>query len=58
MPRSDTPKSVKCSFCGKTQENVKRLVAALIVFLIPSMLDFIFTSLVTIESDFSSCWIN
>ena len=38
--------------------NVKRLVAALIVFLIPSMLDFIFTSLVTIESDFSSCWIN
>ena len=27
MPRSDIPKSVKCSFCGKTQENVKRLVA-------------------------------
>ena len=27
MPRSDTPKSVKCSFCGKAQENVKRLVA-------------------------------
>ena len=27
MPRSDMPKSVKCSFCGKTQENVKRLVA-------------------------------
>ena len=27
MPRSDMPKSVKCSFCGKAQENVKRLVA-------------------------------
>ena len=27
MPRSDMPKNVKCSFCGKTQENVKRLVA-------------------------------
>ena len=27
MPRSDIPKSVKCSFCGKAQENVKRLVA-------------------------------
>ena len=27
MPRNDMPKSVKCSFCGKAQENVKRLVA-------------------------------
>ena len=27
MPRSDMPRSVKCSFCGKAQENVKRLVA-------------------------------
>jgi len=27
MSRSDIPKSVKCSFCGKAQENVKRLVA-------------------------------
>lgn len=27
MPKSDIPKSVKCSFCGKAQENVKRLVA-------------------------------
>ncbi len=27
MPRNDIPKSVKCSFCGKAQENVKRLVA-------------------------------
>ncbi len=27
MAKNDIPKSVKCSFCGKTQENVKRLVA-------------------------------
>jgi len=27
MPKNDIPKSVKCSFCGKAQENVKRLVA-------------------------------
>lgn len=27
MARNDIPKSVKCSFCGKTQENVKRIVA-------------------------------
>ena len=35
---------------------VKRLIAALIVFLIPSMLNFIFTSLVSIDVDFASCW--
>ncbi len=38
--------------------NVKRLIAALIVFLIPSMLDFIFTSLVTVDVDFATCWTN
>lgn len=27
MAKSDTPRSVKCSFCGKTQENVKRIIA-------------------------------
>ena len=27
MTKNDTPKSVKCSFCGKTQENVKRIIA-------------------------------
>ncbi len=27
MPKSDIPKNVKCSFCGKSQENVKRIVA-------------------------------
>ena len=39
-------------------QNVKRLLAALIVFLIPSMLNFIFTTLVSIEVDFASCWTN
>ena len=27
MAKNDTPKSVKCSFCGKTQESVKRIIA-------------------------------
>ncbi len=27
MAKSDTPKSVRCSFCGKAQENVRKIVA-------------------------------
>ena len=27
MPRKDVPKNIRCSFCGKSQENVKRIVA-------------------------------
>ena len=27
MAKNDAPRSVKCSFCGKTQENVKRIIA-------------------------------
>ena len=27
MANNDTPKSVKCSFCGKTQEHVKKIIA-------------------------------
>ena len=27
MAKSDTPKGVKCSFCGKTQESVRKIVA-------------------------------
>ncbi|CDD37345.1 aTP-dependent Clp protease ATP-binding subunit ClpX [Clostridium sp. CAG:356] len=27
MVKNDTPKGVKCSFCGKTQENVRKIVA-------------------------------
>ena len=39
-------------------QNVKRLIAALIVFLIPSMMNFIFTTLVSVDVDFASCWTN
>lgn len=27
MPKNDTPRSVRCSFCGKSQENVRKIVA-------------------------------
>ncbi len=27
MPKNEMPKSVRCSFCGKAQENVKKIVA-------------------------------
>ena len=27
MAKNDTPKSIRCSFCGKTQENVRKIVA-------------------------------
>lgn len=27
MPKNDKTKTIKCSFCGKTQENVKKIVA-------------------------------
>ena len=27
MAKIDTPKGVKCSFCGKTQESVKKIIA-------------------------------
>ncbi len=27
MAKKDVPKSVRCSFCGKTQENVRKIVA-------------------------------
>ncbi len=28
MAKNDTPKSIRCSFCGKAQENVKKIVVA------------------------------
>ena len=40
------------------QLNVKRLIDALIVFLIPGMLDFVFSSLVTMDVEFATCWTN
>ena len=27
MAKNDTPKGVKCSFCGKTQDSVRKIVA-------------------------------
>ena len=27
MAKNDIPKSVKCSFCGKTQDNVRKIIA-------------------------------
>ena len=27
MAKNDTPKSIRCSFCGKAQENVRKIVA-------------------------------
>ena len=27
MAKNDTPKGVKCSFCGKTQESVRKIIA-------------------------------
>ena len=39
-------------------KNVKRLISSLVVFLLPSILNFIFTSLVTVDVDFASCWTN
>ena len=27
MAKNDIPKGIKCSFCGKTQESVKKIIA-------------------------------
>ena len=27
MPKGDKDKSIRCSFCGKTQEDVERIIA-------------------------------
>ena len=27
MAKNDVPKNVRCSFCGKSQENVRKIVA-------------------------------
>ncbi len=39
-------------------QNIKRIISALIVFFIPGILSFIFTSLVSLDVDFASCWTN
>ncbi len=39
MPRKDVPKSVRCSFCGKSQENVKKIVAGPGVYICDECVD-------------------
>ena len=39
MPRKDIPKSVRCSFCGKSQENVKKIVAGPGVYICDECVD-------------------
>ena len=39
MPRNDTPKNVRCSFCGKSQENVKKIVAGPGVYICDECVD-------------------
>ena len=39
MPKKDVPKSVRCSFCGKTQENVKKIVAGPGVYICDECVD-------------------
>ena len=39
MPRNDIPKNVRCSFCGKSQENVKKIVAGPGVYICDECVD-------------------
>ena len=39
MAKSDTPKTVRCSFCGKSQENVKKIVAGPGVYICDECVD-------------------
>ncbi len=39
MTKNDTPKSVRCSFCGKAQENVRRIVAGPGVYICDECVD-------------------
>ena len=39
MARSDTPKSVRCSFCGKTQDEVRKIVAGPGVYICDECVD-------------------
>ena len=39
MPKNDIPKNVKCSFCGKAQESVKRIVAGPGVYICDECID-------------------
>ena len=39
MARNDTPKNVRCSFCGKAQENVRKIVAGPGVYICDECVD-------------------
>ena len=41
MAKNDVPKSVRCSFCGKSQENVRKLVAGPGVYICDECVDFV-----------------
>lgn len=48
MAKNDVPKSVRCSFCGKSQENVKKIVAGPGVYICDECVD-LCTSIITAE---------
>ena len=39
MARNDIPKNVRCSFCGKAQENVRKIVAGPGVYICDECVD-------------------
>ncbi len=49
MAKNDTPKNIRCSFCGKTQENVKKIVAGPGVYICDECVD-LCTSIIEAES--------
>lgn len=48
MPKKDIPKNVRCSFCGKSQENVKKIVAGPGVYICDECVD-LCTSIIEAE---------
>ena len=48
MAKNDTPKSVRCSFCGKAQENVRKIVAGPGVYICDECVD-LCTSIIEAE---------
>ena len=48
MAKSDTPKGVKCSFCGKTQDSVRKIVAGPGVYICNECVD-LCTSIIEAE---------
>ena len=48
MAKNDIPKNVRCSFCGKSQENVRKIVAGPGVYLCDECVD-LCTSIIQAE---------